>query len=408
MNGLTGKKGRDYTNLAVLLHSAAMKTLRLIPLLLLVTSPGAAQDSHEELAKIKERELEQVREQISVLKRSMDRSAAERDRLTGELQAAEVDIAEKRIHIAELERQQRFSDNRKQQLEADLEKRQAELDEESGQLAAQLRSAYMSGNQERIRMLLNQQDPATLGRVMAYYRYLNDYRTGNIEAVVEHIRRLDELYSQIAAEVARLERLAKDKYEELSELDAVQERRRELLASLRQRIASEGKEVERLAAQEKDLSRLITELTSILSDYPISSEQPFSDHKGGLTWPVAGTLLHDFGQPRAGSAIKWNGVVLGAPRGREVRSVYHGRVVFADWLAGMGLLVIVDHGDGYMTLYGYNETILKNAGDWVAPGDVLATVGDSGGRPETGLYFEVRMDTRPVNPRQWFTRRPGS
>ncbi len=409
MNGLTGEKGRDYTNLAVLLHSAAMKSLRLIPLiLLLLAGAGTAQDSHEELAKIKERELEQVRERISDLKKSMDRSAAERDRLTGQLQAAEVDIAEQRIHIAELERQQRFSENRKQQLEADLAARQAELDEESGQLAAQLRSAYMSGNQERIRMLLNQQDPATLGRLMAYYRYLNDYRTANIEAVSEHIRQLDELHAQIAAETARLGRLAKEKYDELSKLDAAQQRRRELLASLRQRIASEGKEVERLAAQEKDLSRLIAELTSILSDYPISSEQPFSDHKGRLTWPVAGTLLHDFGQPRGGSAIKWNGVVLGAPRGREVRSVYHGRVVFADWLAGMGLLVIVDHGDGYMTLYGYNETILKNAGDWVAPGDVLATVGDSGGRPETGLYFEVRQETRPVNPRQWFTRRPGS
>ncbi|MDJ0699438.1 MAG: peptidoglycan DD-metalloendopeptidase family protein [Woeseiaceae bacterium] len=386
-----------------------MKSLRLIPLLLLLFADASvAQDSHEELAKIKERELEQVRERISDLKKSMDRSADERDRLTGELQAAEVDIAEQRIHITELERQQRFSENRKQQLETDLAARQAELDEESGQLAAQLRSAYMSGNQERIRMLLNQQDPATLGRLMAYYRYLNDYRSANIEAVSEHIRQLDELHAQIAAEAARLERLAREKYDELSELDAAQQRRRELLASLRQRIASEGQEVERLAAQEKDLSRLIAELTSILSDYPISSEQPFSDHKGRLTWPVAGTLLHDFGQPRGGSAIKWNGVVLGAPRGREVRSVYHGRVVFADWLAGMGLLVIVDHGDGYMTLYGYNETILKNAGDWVAPGDVLATVGDSGGRPETGLYFEVRQETRPVNPRQWFTRRPGS
>ncbi len=408
MNGLTERKGRDYTNLADLLHSAAMKSTLRIVLLLLVAAIAAAQDSHEELAKVKERELEQVRERISELKKSMDQSAAERDRLTGELQSAEVDISEKRIHIAELERQQRFSEKRKAGLEADLAARQAELNEESGRLADQLRSAYMSGNQERMRMLLNQQDPATLGRLMAYYRYLNDYRSDNIEAVTEHIRQLDELHAQIAAEVARLQRLAREKYDELSELDAAQQRRRELLASLRQRIADEGKEVERLAAQEKDLSRLITELTSILSDYPISSEQPFSDHKGRLTWPVAGRLLHDFGQPRAGSAITWNGVVLGAPRGREVRSVYHGRVVFADWLAGMGLLVIVDHGDGYMTLYGYNETILKNAGDWVAPGDVLATVGDSGGRPETGLYFEVRQETKPVNPRQWFTRRPGS
>ena len=100
--------------------------------------------------------------------------------------------------------------------------------------------------------------------------------------------------------------------------------------------------------------------------------------------------------------------MLAAPRGREVRSVYHGRIEFADWLAGLGLLVIVNHGDGFMTLYGYNETVLKNVGDWVAPGDVIATVGDSGGQAQTSLYFEVRQGSRPVNPRQWFTRRPGS
>ena len=172
-------------------------------------------------------------------------------------------------------------------------------------------------------------------------------------------------------------------------------------------MAAEGREIERLAAQEKDLARLIAELTSILSDYPITSEDPFSDYRGRLTWPVAGTLLSDFGQPRVGGQLKWNGVVLAAPRGREVRSVYHGRVVFADWLAGMGLLVIVDHGEGYMTLYGYNETILKNAGDWVAPGDVIATVGDSGGQAQAGLYFEIRRGTQPLNPRRWVTRRPG-
>jgi septal ring factor EnvC (AmiA/AmiB activator) len=166
--------------------------------------------------------------------------------------------------------------------------------------------------------------------------------------------------------------------------------------------------VNRLAAQEKDLTRLIAELTSILSDYPISSEQPFREHKGRLTWPVAGALRHDFGQPRVGGNIKWNGVVLAAPRGREVRAVYHGRVAFADWLAGMGLLVIVDHGEGYMTLYGYNETILKNTGDWVAPGDVIATVGDSGGQSQPGLYFELRRGTKPENPRRWVTKKPGS
>ena len=377
-------------------------------LLLGLAATATAQNSDGELTKVKEQELEDVRERISELKQSMDAAAEERDRLTGELQKLDMAISEQRMRIADIERDQTYTANKKEKLDRELAGREAHLDTESEALAAQVRAAYMTGSQEKIKLLLNQRDPATLGRLMAYYRYLNEYRAENIEAVVAQIRRLDELRAQIAAEEARLTALARTRYDELGRLHNSQENRKTLLASLRKRIANEGEEVDRLAAQEKDLTRLIAELTSILSDYPITSEQPFSEHRGKLTWPVAGRLLHEFGQPRVGGSIKWNGVVLGAPRGREVRAVYHGRVAFADWLAGMGLLVIVDHGEGYMTLYGYNETILKNTGDWVAPGDVIATVGDSGGQSEAGLYFELRRGTKPENPRRWVTKQPGS
>ncbi len=391
------------------LHSAPMPHVRLAAAVLLAAllAPCAGPADEGELAKIKEQELVEVRERISALKKSMDAAAQERDRLTGELQELEIAIAEQRARLREIERDQQYAVSRKKKIDDELAARQRHLDAESEALAAQVRAAYMSGNQEKIKLLLNQHDPATLGRLMAYYRYLNDYRAGNIDAVIGEIRKLEELRAEAAAEAARIEQLARTRYDELGRLNASQESRKALLNTLRRRLEDEGQEVEGLAAQEKDLQRLINELTSILSDYPIASEQPFSEHRGRLTWPVAGTLLHDFGQPRAGG-IKWNGVVLTAPRGREVRAVYHGRVAFADWLAGMGLLVIVDHGEGYMTLYGYNETILANTGDWVAPGDVIATVGDSGGQPQSGLYFELRRGTTPENPRRWVTKRPGS
>ena len=361
-----------------------------------------------ELTKVKEQELEEVRERIGDLKESMDRAAAERDRVTGELQAAEVEISGKRLRLAELEREQAFVERRRGELEAAIEKRRAELDSETEELGRQLRAAYMSGGQERMKLFLNQQDPATLGRVMTWYGYLNAYRGENIETVTARIRELAALVAELAAEQARLEAIARERLAELSALSSVQDERRALLATLRSRIDTEAREIERLAAEEKDLARLIAELTSILSDYPITSEAPFAEYKGRLTWPVAGTLLHDFGQPRVGQSLKWNGVVLAAPRGREVRAVYHGRVAFADWLAGLGLLIIVDHGDGYLTLYGYNETLLKNPGDWVAPGDAIATVGASGGQAQSALYFEVRSGRRPLDPGDWVTRRPGS
>jgi len=385
-----------------------MRSPCLLATLLLAVSPGLpAQEDAGQRTQIKEQELEEVRERISDLKQSMDAAAADRDRLTTDLQAAEVSIAEKRLRLKDLERQRAYSTKRRAELDNDIGAREAELAGEAESLAAQARAAYMSGSQEKIKLLLNQRDPATLGRVMTYYGYLNNYRAGNIETVTARIRELAELRSQVAAEEARLSDLAKRQDQELRKLGQAQDERATLLAALKNKLAAEGREIEGLAAQEKDLARLIAELTSILSDYPISSEEPFSEHRGQLTWPVAGTLLQDFGQPRVGGRLKWNGVVFAAPRGREVRSVYHGRVAFSDWLAGLGLLVIVDHGEGYMTLYGYNETTLKNAGDWVAPGDVIATVGDSGGQAQPALYFEIRKGKLPVNPRRWVTRRPG-
>lgn len=365
-----------------------------------------AQD--QELTQIKERELEQVREQISRLKQSMDKRAEDRDRITGELQGAEVKIAETRLSLKEIGRQHAYSESKKLELDGLLVVRTAELEQETAELSSQVRAAYTSGQQERLKLLLNQHDPATLGRLMAYYRYLSAYRGQNIEAVNGHIRELGDLRGQVEVEERRLAGLKRARAAELNTLTVAQAERRDLLLALQAKIAEEGSEIDRLAAEEQDLARLIAELSSILSDYPITSEEPFSKMRGRLTWPVVGTLSHDYGQPRASGDLKWNGVVLAAPGGREVRAIYHGRVIFADWLAGMGLLVIVDHGEGYMTLYGYNETILKTAGDWVAPGDVIATVGDSGGQASSGLYFEIRQGTRPISPASWVSRKPSA
>ncbi|MEE4161149.1 MAG: peptidoglycan DD-metalloendopeptidase family protein [Woeseiaceae bacterium] len=386
----------------------ASRPFRLIPALaaalVLAAFPVAAQD--DDLARIKEQELEAVRDRISDLKASMDKATRARDKVTSELQAAEVKIGEQQLLIRDLERDRDRTARRLGELEGEIETRETELRTESGELAEQVRAAYMAGGQERLKLLLNQQDPATLGRLLAYYDYLNRHRAGNIRSVNDRLKTLAELRSEAVAEKARLDDIAERRYAELAVLNSAQEERRALIAELETRMASESREIERLAAEEKQLGRLIAELTSILSDYPITSEEAFASYKGRLTWPIKGQLVRDYGQPRSG-ALTWNGVVLAAPRGSDVRAVYHGRVVFADWLAGMGLLIIIDHGDDYLTLYGYNETLLKNPGDWVAPGDVIATVGDSGGQLAPGLYFEVRKGTRTVNPRSWVTRQPG-
>jgi septal ring factor EnvC (AmiA/AmiB activator) len=376
-------------------------------LILILIAAFLPVQADDELARVKEQELEEVRERIRDLKASMDRATRARDEVTSELQAAEVRIGEQQLLIRDIERERDAALRRLDELGAEIRARETELAGESSELALQVRSAYMAGGQERLKLLLNQQDPATLGRLLAYYDYLNRHRAGNIEAVTSRLRRLAELNSEVLAEKGRLDRLVERRSGELRVLENAQAERQALLQELEARLEDESREIESLTAEEKQLERLLAELSTILSDYPITSEEPFVEHRGRLTWPVAGQLVRDYGQPRSGS-VRWNGVVLAAPRGREVRVVYHGRVVFADWLAGMGLLIIVDHGDDYLTLYGYNETLLKNPGDWVAPGDVIATVGDSGGQQAPGLYFEVRQGTRPVNPRRWVTRQPGA
>ena len=237
--------------------------------LLLLACNALAQDPA--LTQIKERELEAVREQISELKTSMDRRAEERDRITIELQAAELEIAEKRNNLRDLERQQKFSESRRQDLDRQLDEREAALAAEAGQLAEQVRAAYTSGNQERLKLMLNQHDPATLGRLLTYYRYMSEFRGENIDVVNEHIAELSALRADVRREEERLAGLARARYAELDGLDRAQENRQSLLAGLKEKIAEEGSEIERLAAQEQDLARLIAELTSILSDYPITS-----------------------------------------------------------------------------------------------------------------------------------------
>ena len=287
----------------------------------LAFSLAAVAADDEELAKVKEQELEEVRERISELKQSMDRAAADRDRITGELQAAEIEISTKRLRLSELEREQAYVERRRGELEAAIETREAELETETGELGRQLRAAYMSGGQERVKLMLNQQDPATLGRLMTWYGYLNAYRGENIERVSSRIRELAALATELAAEQARLDAIAQERLAELTALSRAQDERQALLASLRAKIDTESQEIDRLAAEERDLARLNAELTRLLSYYPMTSEATFEVYKGRVSWPVAGTLMIDFGQARVGQALKWYGVGLAAPRGGLVGAV---------------------------------------------------------------------------------------
>ncbi len=356
--------------------------------------------------RIKERELADVRAKIKQLKSSLADQSRSRRKLDTAMAEAEQALASAREALRETETQQVANQSALDEISADIQSEEVALASELSALGQQLRGAYTRGRNERVQLLLNGESPAELGRQLAYFRYMNRARESQIDTVRQALNRLNTLRADALERQEKLAQLQATRASQVKTTEAAVKNRQTILVSLQQEIEATGGQVAELRQREEDLERLILELSSILADYPITSEAPFANHQGELTWPVNGRLLHDFGQPRDGGEIRWNGVVLAAPRGKEVRALYHGRVAFADWLPGLGLLLVVDHGDQYLSLYGHNESLLKNVGDWVGAGDAIATIGDSGGNGEVGLYLEIRRGKQPLNPRRWITRKP--
>jgi septal ring factor EnvC (AmiA/AmiB activator) len=352
-----------------------------------------------------ERALEAVRAEIASLESRLSRQNAERDANYRSLKSVEAEVASAAKALADIQRQLDEQRARGQALAQDARAADERLDRERAQLAEQVRMTYMTGRQEMLRLLLNQESPARLGRMVVYYDYLNRARSERVEAVSAELRAVGELTAAAERVAHELEALQEARSRELGRLSRSRDERRTVLAKLEEDIASSGDEIGRLRQEEQRLTQLLAELETLLSAFPMDSQAAFPRIKGELAWPVSGAVVRDYGQARASGQLKWNGVVVEAAGGTSVRAVYHGRVVYADWLPGMGLLVIVDHGDGYMSLYGHNEVILKESGDWVAPGEVIAQVGDSGGQSRTALYFEIRHHGEPVDPHPWMGQR---
>ncbi|HIP52713.1 MAG TPA: hypothetical protein EYH03_01700, partial [Chromatiales bacterium] len=265
------------------------------------------------------------------------------------------------------------------------------------------------GGQQRIKLLLNQQEPDAVSRMMVYYDYLNRARSQRLSELQDELARLDEIEKEITAETTRLTELEEIHKAEQQHFKHSRQERKKLIALLNQDIRSKGGRLEELRQDEKRLQRLIDRLQQTLADIPVNVEEspPFAKRAGKLAWPVKGRLAIRFGAPRKLGKLRWEGVFISAREGREVKAIHHGRVAFADWLRGYGLLIIVDHGDDYMTLYGHNQVLFRETGEWVAPGEVIALAGESGGQSRSGVYFGIRHKGKPVDPIRWCRKPEG-
>ena len=395
--------------------STPSRPLRLrwwLPAVLLLVAvaggPGAADAQNERKATPaqKEAELKKVKSRIERVRKNVNQDIEKRDRLSAQLRDAELGVQQARRGLEALRAERIAAESRLKELEREQAERDRELAAERGALAGELRTAYVNGREEQLKLLLNQQDPAEFGRMLAYYGYFGRARAdriGNIRDKLEHLALVRE---QIAAESARLQGLESQQEKELAALRSAQQQRTRTVQAIESQIKSQGGELKRLESQAKGLEKLIADLRKALRNVPVAKQAPFEPLRGKLPWPVQqGKVLARFGQPRAGGSMRWQGMMIGTDRGARVRAPFAGRVVYADWLPGMGLMIVLDHGGGYLSLYGHNEEVFRSVGDAVAAGDVIGAVGDSGGHNQPALYFEVRRGREPVNPENWLQRR---
>jgi septal ring factor EnvC (AmiA/AmiB activator) len=353
----------------------------------------------------KEAELKQVRNRIDSIRRSIQAEAERRDALAGQVKEAELKIQSARERLSDVRARRIASENRLADLKAEQQTTNKRIDDEREALAAEVRVAYMNGRQEQLKLLLNQQDPAQLGRMIAYYGYFGRARAERITAIGEHLAHLELLSESIATETEQLRQIEAGQAQDVKSLAGARDQRARTLAQVQSTIKNRNDELAKLQREAQALEKLVEELRRAIEEFPELSEQPFLRVKGKLPWPVKGSLLARFGTLRAGGPLKWQGMVIGAERGTQVRSPYYGRVVYADWLPGLGLLVVVDHGGGYMSLYGHNEQVYRRVGDRVQPGDALAAVGDAAGMGKPGLYFEIRKGRTALDPADWLVKR---
>ncbi|MCF6353802.1 MAG: peptidoglycan DD-metalloendopeptidase family protein [Candidatus Polarisedimenticolaceae bacterium] len=357
----------------------------------------------------KKEELQQVQGRISDLQTALKSARNQQSELNKKLQAVEQKIGDQARRLRVLGDSLNRQKQQLQQLQQRRSAQEQELDAHRSLLSQQIRTAYAMGRQERIKIMLNQQDPATISRVMAYYDYFNRARAEQLQLIEELISGLQETEADLISETRRLEDLQTKELQQQTELKQTQLARYEVIKALSAEISSKGQELGGLKKSETQLKSLMQRLQQELSTLPTEATQskPFRALKGRLPWPSKGRLAARFGMAKGGG-LRWDGVLIAGEEGQEVQAVHQGRIAFADWLRGFGLLLIIDHGSGYMSLYGHNQSLFKEVGDWVQPGEVIALVGNSGGRLEMGVYFSIRKKGRPVNPKKWCKKIKGN
>ena len=345
--------------------------------------------------KQKSRELKALQVKIRQVQQHIRNAEGKRDALEEALQDSDLKINQQQNHLIQLHHQLQQHSGHLTQLKTRYHHLQQRLERQQLQLAKQIQFAYYLGEQKPFKLLLNQQDPAKWQRLVQYHAYLQRARIQAINELQKTIADILANRQAIKAQQQKLNKLENERKQRLQQLRAAKQHNKRVLAKLDKRIHSHSQRMKSLQSNQKSLAKLV----DILKHYPtIAGAKPFHTMRHRLPWPTNGQI-----KPHTDMALQ-HGVFIKAAAGQGVQSIYTGRVIFADWLRGYGLLLIIQHSSGYLSLYAHNESLFKKLGDTVKAGEIIAKVGHSGGNHESGLYFEIRHHGKPVDPRRWCHR----
>ncbi len=361
--------------------------------------PAAQQDRKQT-----EQKLQATTERLERMQRQVAQDAANKDRMNRELRDAERLEASARGSLRDLRAQRTERAAAREKLINQRAAKEARRQRNQAELANQLRAAYFMGRNEPLKLLLNQRNTAEVSRNLAYYGYFGRMRASQIAQLNEDVANIDDISAKIDAEDAELARLEGQQQERVGALDSAVQQRGVVLASLEKESRGRAAQLAGLQKERQQLDSMLKRLSRAAESAPFDPNSPFARLRGRLTWPVAGRIAVDFGETTAGS-LRSNGIEIEANRGADVHAVQEGSVAFADWWPGLGLLIILDHGDGYLSLYGHNDQLYREKGARVQAGETIGSAGDSGGRKTPGLYFEIRQAGTPVDPHRWFRAR---
>ena len=381
------------------LSSAIISTVLSSALLLLPLQATAAEDEKAKLADLKSA--------ISSLEKQLNKRDKNRNKLVAELKENEIAASASSKKIRQLNQK---INTRGAKL-VDLGKQQGELKagikKQNSAVSEQLATAYKMGSQEPIKLLLNQEDPQQLARLFKYYNYVLDARNEKIAKYIGDIKQLSALQTQVVEETRLLDSAKAELQQDQQQLLANNKRRQTTLQQLNASLQSDKSKLDKLLKQRSALEELLKNVRGVVKKMALTTPpggQSFASQKGALSWPLKGKVAHSFGSKRSGS-LRWDGWLIGAKIGEPVAAVHDGQVIFSNYMRGFGLLIILNHGDGYMSLYAHNEELLKDTGDWVLSSETIARAGDTGGLNQPALYFEIRKEGQPADPKKWLGKR---